>query len=68
MAEPERPQLTIQYRAKKMRFACQNNIGKNMDTHSEYYLLIIVNSSTKYFAAQKECKGCIFMATMNIFV
>jgi len=36
VAEPDRPQLTIQYRAEKMRFACRKNKGKIIDTHSEY--------------------------------
>jgi hypothetical protein len=36
VTEPDRPQMTIQNGAEKMRFAYQNNVDKNTDTLSEY--------------------------------
>jgi len=34
-----------------------DNYGNNTDTHSEYIMLIIINSSKKCSAAEQRCKG-----------
>jgi len=57
MVQTDRPQMTKQYGAEKMKFACWINKARiYTNTYSEYVILIII-SSTKYFVAQHQCKG-----------
>ena len=47
------------------------NAGENTDAYSWYVILIIFNSSTKYFVARQQSEGSncsIFLAALNTFI
>lgn len=60
MVPPDRPQITKHNGAENMGYECR--LTKARYTHTRLVLiLIIVNSSTKYFVAWQQCRGSTFL-------
>jgi len=57
MVRPDVPQMTIWYGPGTAAICMTHNYGDNTYTHFWHLLLAIVDSSTKYFVAWRECKG-----------
>ena len=52
MAQPHRPQLTIQYGAEKVRFACRITKAR-AQTHAQYLVLLFFRGSSGYANAPR---------------
>ena len=50
---------------------CMPDNSKNTDKNSQYLIIFMVNSHTKYLWLNNSAKGthcCIYMATVNTFI
>jgi len=57
MTRPDVPQMTIWHGPRTAAICMTHNYGDNTYTHLWHLVLVIVDSSTKYFVTLRECEG-----------